>query len=112
MDELKSGNLALRFLLELAAVVAAAYWGFTVEQGLALRLILGFGAPLLVIIIWAFFVAPRAPVALPRIAKFVLGLLVLELAAAALFAAGHHSGAVIFGIVAALNALLLLLWDQ
>ena len=37
-------NLALRFILEILALVAIGYWGWTTNTG-ALRYLLTFGAP-------------------------------------------------------------------
>jgi hypothetical protein len=37
MEALRSGNLALRFILELLALVALAYWGFRPGRRAALR---------------------------------------------------------------------------
>jgi len=44
---IKSANLALRFLLELCALVALAYWGFQTGRGLIVKIGLGMGAPLI-----------------------------------------------------------------
>lgn len=55
---LKSANLLVRFLLELCALVALAYWGFHTEGALAIRLGLGIVAPLLAALVWGTFVAP------------------------------------------------------
>lgn len=50
-------NLALRFLLELAALFALGYWGWTRHQG-ALRFLLAFGLPVLAAVLWATFSVP------------------------------------------------------
>lgn len=47
-------NLALRFLLEIAALGAIAYWGWTQHDGLA-RYVLAFGLPLLAMTVWSIF---------------------------------------------------------
>ena len=46
---IKSANLALRFLLELCALVAFGYWGFQTGQGLLLKIGLGIGVPLVAV---------------------------------------------------------------
>lgn len=112
MNTLKSINLAIRFLLELAAVAAVTYWGFTVGNTVATKIFLGIGAPLLVVGVWAVFVAPKAVVTLPRLVRHALGLVVLILAAAALAGAGQVPLAILFGIVVLLNAALLVIWEQ
>jgi hypothetical protein len=57
-------------------------------------------------------VAPKAAVHLPGLIPFVLGLVILELAAVALAAAGHPFSAVIFGAIVVINAALMLIWEQ
>lgn len=47
-------NLALRFILEILALVAIGYWGWTTNSGV-LRYLLAFGAPLLAAVLWATF---------------------------------------------------------
>ena len=110
MTAVKSANLALRFLLELGALVAFGYWGFHTGGSTPAKVALGIGAPLLVAVVWGVFVAPRAVVTLPPLAKFLLGLIVLLLAAAALVAAGHPAWGLAFGVVAAVNAVLDFIW--
>lgn len=45
MEILKNINLALAFLLELCMLAALGYWGFTPDQGLAIRVGAGVGVP-------------------------------------------------------------------
>lgn len=109
---IRSANLALRFLLELCALAAFAYWGIQTGQGLIAKIVLGVGAPLLTAIVWGTFVAPRAAARPPRLMTFVLGLVILGLSAAALAVAGHPALATAFALIIALNAVLLYAWDQ
>ena len=39
-------NLAIRFVLEVCALVSLFYWGFQSSQGILMKLGLGIGAPL------------------------------------------------------------------
>lgn len=50
-------NLALRFALELAAVFAYGYWGWTQHAGVW-RILWGVGLPFIVATIWGAFRAP------------------------------------------------------
>ena len=59
MSLLKSANMALSFLLELCMLAALAYWGFQ-HEALILKIILGVGVPLAVVVIWGVFLAPRS----------------------------------------------------
>jgi len=66
MSGLRGVVLTVRFLCEIAMLVALAYWGLTAFDG-ALSYVVGVGAPLVAILIWAHYVAPKArhPVSLP-----------------------------------------------
>jgi hypothetical protein len=66
MSGLRGVVLTVRFLCELAMLVALAYWGLTAFDG-AVSYFAGVGAPLVAILVWAQFVAPKArhPVSLP-----------------------------------------------
>jgi hypothetical protein len=48
MTALRAANLALRFLLELAGLGAAGYFGFTVVPGPVLNWLVGLGLPVAV----------------------------------------------------------------
>ncbi|MEO6891644.1 MAG: YrdB family protein, partial [Ktedonobacteraceae bacterium] len=57
---LKNVNLTLSFLLELCVLVALGYWGFQIGQGTITKIGLGIGAPVLAVVVWALFGAPRS----------------------------------------------------
>lgn len=96
---MKNANLAARFLLELGALAAAAYWGFSTASGLT-QWVLGLGAPAAVIVVWWLFVSPKARIEVPRPARFAIELLVWAAAAIALAAAGQPVLALVFAVVA------------
>lgn len=112
METIQTGNVALRFLLELCALLAFGYWGFQSGQSLLSKIGLGIGIPLLIVVIWAMFIAPNAVVHLPEPVPFVLGMVILLLAAVALAAAKQTKLAVIFGVIIVINAVLMLIWRQ
>ena len=112
MQILRAANLALRFLLELATLVALGYWGFTVGDGLLLKIVLGLGAPLAAIVLWGLFGAPRAlrPVGEPW--HLLLEVVVFGSAVPALIAAGQPVLGVVFGVLLVVNRFLIYLWKQ
>lgn len=84
---MKAALAALIFLLELALLAAAGWWGFSLDAGWPVRLLAGLGAPLAIAVVWGLFCSPRASVALPAPAKlsvqaacFVTGGVLLALA--------------------------------
>ena len=104
-------NEALAFLLELAALAGLCWWGLQVGPNLGAQLALGIGAPVVLIVVWALFCAPKARVKLPRGPLMVLRTVLLLSAAAAVFAAGRPTtgwqvAAIIFAVVILLNAVI------
>ena len=55
---LQALNIALRFMLELLALVAVGYWGFTLSTPLGMRILGGLGLPILLATAWAVFRVP------------------------------------------------------
>lgn len=111
---LASTNLALKFLLELAALALLAYWGAVVGVGFW-AVVLAVAAPSLMIGLWGRFAAPRATGRLPTPGRIPFELGLFALAAGAGFAAGAHTAAAIFLVAAALNAVALTMlrqWDH
>ncbi|MCW3843136.1 YrdB family protein [Micromonospora yasonensis] len=109
---MKATLLALAFLLELALLVAAGWWGFTLDARWPARLLAGLGAPLLIAVVWGVFCSPRANVPLPAPAKlgvqaacFLTGGLLLALAGRPV------PGAVLVAVWAVDKALLTALGD-
>jgi uncharacterized protein DUF2568 len=66
MTGLRTSVLALRFLCELGLLAGAAYAGAQLGEG-AVAWVFAVGAPVLVAIVWATFVSPKArrPVSTP-----------------------------------------------
>jgi hypothetical protein len=106
----QTANLALRFLLELAALAALAYWGVHAGHSVLADVVLGFGAPLLAAVVWGTWAAPKSARRLHGTALLVVQLAVLGAGAAALVAAGHPGLGVAMAAVIAVNAVLLRLW--
>ena len=99
-------NAALRFVLELAGIAALGIWGWTVAGDSPLRLVLAVGAPLVLIALWAAFIAPRSRSHLDQRTRFVVGSGLLLVAAAALWAAGSPTAAAALGILIVVNTAL------
>ena len=98
-------NLAVRFVLEIAALVAIGYWGWTQHDGFV-RYLLAIGGPLLAAILWATFAVPddpsrsgKAPIPVPGIIRLALELALFAFAAWALYDAGNSLLALILAAV-------------
>jgi hypothetical protein len=97
-------NLAVRFILEIAALVAIGYWGWTQHDGFV-RYLLAVGGPVLAAVLWGTFAVPddpsrsgKAPVPVPGIIRLALELAIFAFAAWALYDAGHGLLALILAI--------------
>jgi hypothetical protein len=106
MDAVRYANVAIRFTLEMAALVALGYWGFSQHDGVA-AVLLGLGAPALGALAWGLFVAPKARVDLPPGGRLVLEAVVFAAAALALADAGHSELAVVIAVAAVISRTLL-----
>ncbi|MDQ3870650.1 MAG: YrdB family protein [Chloroflexota bacterium] len=104
-------NLALRFLLELGAIVAVAYWGYYTGPG-GLRWVLAVGAPVVLIVVWALVIAPGAGEPIPQQARALLGSAVLLAAAAALYVVGQTTAALVFAALIVLNTVLMFAFGE
>ena len=84
-------NLVLRFVLELAALVAMGYWGWATHNG-PLRYLLLIGMPVVASLLWGIFRVPndggRPVVRVPGVVRFWLEVLYFGFAIWALFNAG------------------------
>lgn len=109
---MKDANLALSFLLELAALVALGYWGFSTGNSLLMQLTLGLGAPILMMVVWGILLAPASQRRLPNPSRMVVELIIFGVAATGLADAGQLVLAVIFAVLVLLNMGLLILWKQ
>jgi hypothetical protein len=99
-------NDVLRFLLELGALAALGYWGFTTGSG-ASAWVLGLGAPIAAAVFWGLVVAPKARFPVSQAWRAALGLVVFGFATAALVASGSMILGIVFGALALLNAVVM-----
>jgi Protein of unknown function (DUF2568) len=111
VPSMKAANLALKFLVELGAIAAFAYWGANAAGGM-LSVLLAILAPVVVILAWGVFAAPKSGRRLPAVARVPFELFVFAGAVVALLAAGSTVGAVLFGALVVVNAALLTVFRQ
>ena len=107
---LKWANLGLAFALELCMLAAFAYWGARTGNGTLAKVALSVGAPLLAVIVWGLFMAPKAAFPLPIVVHTALFLLIFGVAAFALARAGQPALAMVFAVVSVLNYIAASIW--
>jgi hypothetical protein len=101
-------NAVLRFALEIAGLAALAVWGWSVTDSPA-RWVLAIGAPLVLVLIWARWIAPNSNSPLAPNTRTVVGSGLLLVAAVALWAAGDATAAWVFAGLNVLNTAMILL---
>ncbi|WP_067628261.1 YrdB family protein [Actinomadura latina] len=99
-------NEGLAFLLEVAAIVALAWWGFTTGGNVFLNIVLGVGTPVAAMVLWGLFAAPRArfKVALPLVLS--VKAVVFGAGGLAFYGVGHATVAIVFAVIVVLNTTL------
>jgi hypothetical protein len=95
-------NLTVRFLLELLALAAMAFWGWNHGDGL-LRLAFAFGVPLVAAALWGTFAVPHDPsrsgqalIAVPGLVRLALEATFFSGAVWALLSAGATTAGGVF----------------
>jgi hypothetical protein len=105
-------NLALAFLLELIALYLLGYWGFHLAIPPFWKWVLGTGAPLLFLMAWRIWAAPKSKSRLKGWKLCSYKVAAFGLAALALWACGQTQRALVFGAIVLVNLILLRLWQR
>ncbi len=105
-DAFRWANEGLAFLLELTALGALCYWGFTTGRGRPVKAGLGIGAPLLAAVVWGLFASPDATFAIPLAGALAVKALVFGAATAALYASAKRNLAIAYGAVTLVNTII------
>lgn len=101
-------NLFMRFVLELGAAAAAGYSGYaSVADAGPVRWLVGIGAALSLILLWAAVAAPKTQNGLSPLRKERIGTAIMLATAGMLALAGQPTVALGFVIVIVLNVALL-----
>ena len=111
-ETLKGINAGLAFFLELAMLAALSYWGFYGDKGTAVKWGFGIGLPVLIVVIWGMFLAPRAAYRLDSTTGNLLSLFLFLLAATALVYTQHTALAIVLALTAIVNRVLIIIWKQ
>lgn len=89
-------NLGLRFILEMTAIFAVAYWGWSQHEGWT-KFVLAFGLPILFALIWGIFAVPNDPsrsgktvVITPGWLRLIIELVIFGIGTWAFYNSGFH----------------------
>lgn len=100
-----TANDVVAFVVEVAAVVVLAMWGYGLGSAGAAKVLLAVAVPALAIALWACFAAPRAVFRVPA-AAVAVKVIVLGGAALASFAVLPLGWAIAFALVVVVNTAL------
>jgi uncharacterized protein DUF2568 len=100
-------NLAVRFILELCALAALAYWGVRTGVNTITKIGLAAGSVLVAVLVWGIWVAPRAPRRLADPWRLVPEFAVWTAAAVALWTEGLTTASLILLPAAATGRILI-----
>lgn len=99
-------NDILRFVLELFAIFSLCFWGFVDWPGPWLNVVVGIGAPLLAVLLWALFRSPKAVFRIDAFGKALVEIVVLASVVFAWWLLGQPAIAACFGIVAIISGII------
>lgn len=109
---MKAIDLAIRFLLELCALIALGYAGYQAPVPEVGKIAIAIAAPLALAVLWSLFAAHKAKYPPPGVWKAVVGMALLEAAALALALVGRGLLAGVFAAVIVLNSALVYRLDR
>ena len=112
MALLRGLNATLAFLLELAMIASLGYWGYQSNDNTLMRWLLAIGLPLVAIVVWALYFAPKSIRRLSIVPGALLSLGLFLLAALALYNVNQPTAAIVLAAVAIINRVFVLLWRQ
>jgi hypothetical protein len=105
-------NLAIRFLLELAALTAIGIWGWQYGNETWHRFILALGLPIIAAAIWGIFNVPNdpsrsgnAPIVVPGFIRLIIELLFFAVATWAFYDLGYMKLSFSYGVVVVVHYL-------
>jgi len=108
----RATNEALRFLLEMSALVVLGLWGWQVGTTTISQVAFAIAAPAGAAMLWGTWVAPKSQRRLQDPARLAVELVVFGSEAAALVAMDQVGLAAILGLVVAVNLTLMFAWSQ
>ncbi len=109
---ISAGAVAVKFVLELAALAAIAYWAHTVTAPSGVSWLAALLAPALIAALWGLFIAPRSRRKLPLPWRVAAELAVFAAACLALWSSLGALPAIVFAAVVVTDTALLLLTDS
>ncbi|MGX9891524.1 YrdB family protein [Streptomyces sp. NPDC002276] len=108
----KAANLGVLFVIELGALVAVAYWGFSRDLATPLTWLLGLGAPVVLAVLWGLCGSPKAKYKTRGAGRVAFEVVWFGAGVAGLVLAGAYDWALVFGLVCVASKTLAVIWRQ
>ena len=112
MDIIKYLNLLISFLLEIALLILAGYWGFQQRESVLMKYTLAIALPVVIAILWGIFAAPKSKRRLKNPFRTILKLALFSLAVFFSFQTGHSLLAVVLAVVTFMNVIVAYILSQ
>lgn len=112
MEIIKAINLAAAFFLEIAMLIAFAYFGFQYPENTIIKYVMMIALPVTAIMLWGYFAAPKSKHRLQQPSRVLFALTMFGAAIFLLNMTGKTMLAAIFAIMVIINQLLLFILKQ
>jgi len=112
MSFFQSLNLAIRFFIEVVALIIYFYWGYTLGEGKIPKYLLAIGIMVIVAIIWGTFLSPKAPVELSPLLHQGLEIVILSIPVVIFIYFGYFTYGIAYAVIAVVNKWLMVIWGQ
>ncbi|MFJ9897481.1 YrdB family protein [Streptomyces sp. NPDC091280] len=108
----QAANLGVLFAIELGALVAVSYWGFTRDLATPLIWLLGLGAPVVLAVSWGLCGSPKARFKTRGAGRVVFEAVWFGAGVVALGFAGAYDWALVLALVCVVSKALAVIWRQ
>jgi hypothetical protein len=112
MEMIKTINLAVAFFLEMAMLVAFAYFGFHFPENTVMKFLLVITLPVIAVLLWGYFAAPKSKHRLQQPSRVLFSLTMFGAAIFLLNMTGKSMLAAVFAIMVIINQLLQFILKQ
>lgn len=112
MNVIKYLNLLVSFLLEVALLIVAGYWGFQQGESVLMKYTLALAIPVVIAILWGIFAAPKSKKRLENPFRIVFKLTLFSLAVFFSYQMGLLLLAIIIAIITCINLVMAFVFLQ
>ncbi|HKI89717.1 MAG TPA: YrdB family protein [Draconibacterium sp.] len=105
MSAIKYLNLLVSFLLEIALLIIAGYWGFQQGESVLMKYMLAITLPVVIAVFWGIFAAPKSRKRLKNPSRTIFKLALFALAVFFCFQTGHSLLAVVLAVATLMNVI-------